>query len=35
MEILVGVEKATAVRKLACDGFASKRSIIHANLGLF
>jgi len=28
-------EKATAVRKLARDGFASKRSIAHAILGLF
>jgi len=27
--------KATAVRKLARDGVASKRSIIHAMLGLF
>jgi len=28
-------EKATAVRKLARDGSASKRSITHAILGLF
>jgi len=28
-------EKATAVKKLARDGFASKRSITHVILGLF
>ena len=28
-------EKVTTVRKLARDGVASKRSIIHAILGLF
>jgi len=28
-------EKATTVRKLARDSFASKRSITHAILGLF
>jgi len=28
-------EKATVVRKLAGDGFASKRSITHAIFGLF
>jgi len=29
------LEKATAVRKLARDGVASKRSMTHAMLGLF